>query len=164
MKFKYVWPVILVLILSGTPQAAEQRGALVLYKEPLFEYEGKRRPDCDALYDVKAGKNVSDMRDFRQFFCEGRYTLTLKGKKGTTVTLFGQFNYKKGAGFMVIVKNDKRKIWLDDLEDFPSGKWVNFKANRDTGAYQIYYKSVSRFSENISSIQWGTWWKGGNPK
>ena len=164
MKFKSVWPVILVLILSGTPQAAEQRGALVLYKEPLFEYEGKRRPDCDALYDVKAGKNVSDMRDFRQFFCEGRYTVTLKGKKGTTVTLFGQFNYKKGAGFMVIVKNDKRKIWLDDLEDFPSGKWVNFKANRDTGAYQIYYKSVSRFSENISSIQWGTWWKGGNPK
>lgn len=65
---------------------------------------------------------------------------------------------------MVIVKNDKRKIWLINLEDFPSGKWVNFKANRDTGAYQIYYKSVSRFSENISSIQWGTWWKGGNPK
>jgi len=164
MKFKYVWPVILVLILSGTPQAAEQREALVLYKEPLFEIEGKRRPDCDALYDVKTGEDVSDMRDFRQYFCVGRYTLTLEGKKGTTVTLFGQFNYKKGAGFMVIVKNDKRKIWLDDLEDFPSGKWVNFKANRDTGAYQIYYKSVSRFSENISSIQWGTWWKGKNPK
>ena len=164
MKFKYVWPVILVLILSGTLQAAQQRGALVLHKEPLFEYEERDSSDCDALYDVKAGGNVPDMRDFRKYFCEGRYTLTLKGKKGTTVTLFGQFNYKRGAGFMVIVKNDKRKIWLDDLEDFPSGKWVNFKANRDTGAYQIYYKSVSRFSENISSIQWGTWWKGKNPK
>ncbi|MCZ6541337.1 MAG: hypothetical protein O6704_06775 [Nitrospinae bacterium] len=164
MKFKYVWPVILVLILSGTLQAAQQRGALVLHKEPLFEYEERDSSDCDALYDVKAGGNVPDMRDFRKYFCEGRYTLTLKGKKGTTVTLFGQFNYKKGAGFMVIVKNDKRKIWLINLEDFPSGKWVNFKANRDTGAYQIYYKSVSRFSENISSIQWGMWWKGKNPK
>jgi len=164
VKFKYGLPVILVLILSGTPQAAEQRGALVLYKEPLVIHEGKRRPDCDALFDVKAGTNVPDMRDFRQYFCVGRYTVTLKGKKGTIVTLFGQFNYKKGAGFMVVVKNDNRKIWLDNLEDFPSGKWVNFKANRDTGAFQIYYKSVSRFSENISSIQWGTWWKGGNPK
>ena len=164
MKFKNAWPIVLVLILSGTPQAAEQRGALILYKEPLVEFEGKRRPDCDALYDVKAGKNVPDMRDFRQYFCVGRYTVTLKGEKGTTITLFGQFNYKKGAGFMVVVKNDNRKIWLDNLEDFPSGKWVNFKANRDTGAYQIYYKSMSRFSENISSIQWGTWWKGGNPK
>lgn len=164
MKFKNAWPIILILILSGTLQAAEQRKALVLYKEPLFEFGGKRQSDCDALYDVKAGKDVPDMRDFRQYFCDGRYTLTLEGKKGTTVTLFGRFAYKKGAGFMVVVKNDNRKIWLINLEDFPSGKWFRVKANQDTGAYKIYYRSVSRFSENISSIQWGQWWKGNTPR
>ncbi len=164
MKFKYMGSAILVLILSGTLQAAEQREALVLHKESLFEVDRRNSSGCDALYDVKAGKNVPDLRDFRNFFCEGPYTLTLKGEKGTTATLFGQFNYKKGAGYMVIVKNDNRKIWLDNLEDFPFGKWVEFKANRDSGAYQIYYKRVSRFSENISSIKWGQWWKGKTPE
>jgi hypothetical protein len=164
MKLKLLVVICLIGSLVGVLHAAGQRGALILYKEPLFEFEGTRPSDCDALYDVQAGKNVPDMRDFRQYFCEGRYTVTLKGKKGTAVTLFGQFKYKKRAGFMVVVKNDNRKVWLDNLEDFPSGKWVNVKANRDTGAYKFYYKSVSRFSENISSIQWGKWWEGSIPK
>ncbi len=164
MKFINAIVIPLILIVAGTVQAAEQREALVLHKEPLFEYDEKGSSDCDGLYDVKAGKNVPDMRDFRLFFCEGRYTLTLKGKKGTTVSLFGQYKYKKKAGFMVVVKNDDRKICLNSLEDFPSGKWVNVKASRNTGAYKFYYKSVSRFSENISSVKWGTWWKGKTPK
>ena len=68
-----------------------------------------------------------------------------------------------GAGFIVVVKNDDQKIWLINLEDFPAGKWVNFQANQDSGAYQIYYKSMSLFSQNISSVKWGTWWKGETP-
>ena len=64
---------------------------------------------------------------------------------------------------MVVVKNDDQKIWLNNLEDFPSGKWVSFQANRNSGAYQIYYKSMSLFSQNISSVKWGTWWKGETP-
>lgn len=164
MKFIVSVVILLVLIVAGTVQAAEQRGTLVLHKEPLFEVEERGSSDCDGLYDVKAGKNVPDLRDFRLYFCEGRYTMTLKGKKGTTVSLFGQFKYKKKAGFMVVVKKDDRKIWLDSLEDFPSGKWVDVKANRDTGAYKFYYKSKSRFSENISSINWGQWWQGKTPK
>ena len=164
MKFQYPGIIFLILVLAGTAQAAEQRGALVLHKEPLFEYEDKGSSGCDGLYDVKAGKNVSSMRDFDYYFCEGRYTFTLKVKKGTTVTLFGQFKYKKRAGFMAVVKKDNRKIWLNNLEDFSSGKWVNVKANRNTGAYKLFYKSKSRFSENISSIKWGKWWQGKTPR
>lgn len=164
MKFIVSVVILLVLIVAGTVQAGEQRGTLVLHKEPLFEVEERGSSDCDGLYDVKAGKNVPDLRDFRLYFCEGRYTMTLKGKKGTTVSLFGQFKYKKKAGFMVVVKKDDRKIWLDSLEDFSSGKWVNVKASRDTGAFKFYYKSKSRFSENISSIKWGKWWQGKTPK
>jgi hypothetical protein len=164
MKIKTMTAVGLLLFLAGTLQAANQRGALILYKESLFEYGGNESSGCNALYDVKTGRDVPDMRDFRQYFCEGRYTVTLEGKKGTTVSLFGQFKYKKNAGYMVFVKNDNRKIWLINLEDYPSGKWVNVQASRDSGAYRIYYKSMSLFSQNISSVKWGTWWKGESPR
>ena len=164
MKYKYITVVGLVLFLAGTLQASEQRGALVLYKEPLFEFAGSKRFGCEALYDVQTGENVSDMRDFRDFFCEGRYTLTLDGGEGTTVSLFGKFKYKKEAGFMVVVKNDDRKIWLINLEDISPGKWVNVEAKQDSGAYSVYYKSESLFSQNISSIKWGKWWQKDTPK
>jgi hypothetical protein len=149
---------------TGTLQTSDQRGSLVLYKEPLIEFQGRRQSNCDGLYEVEAGNDVADLRDFSLYFCEGRYSLTLDGEKGSTLTLFGQFNYKQEAGFMVIVKNDNRKIWLINLEDIPSGKWVEVEANRDYGAYTAYYKTVSRFSQNISSVKWGQWWQGEIPQ
>ena len=163
MKIKTMIAVGLILLLSGTLHAASQRGALILYKEALFEYGGGVSSSCDGLYDIQAGRDVPDMRDFRLYFCEGRYTVTLEGKKGTTFSLFGQFKYKKAAGFMVVVKNDDQKIWLINLEDFTPGKWVNVEAKRDSGAYSVYYKSKALFSQNISSVKWGTWWKGETP-
>ena len=164
MKYNTIAVVSLVMLLAGTLQAAEQRGALILYKEPLIEFAGPKQSGCEVVYDVKTEENVSDMRDFRNFFCEGRYTLTLDGEKGTTVSLFGKFKYKKEAGFMVVVKNDDRKIWLINFEDISPGKWVNVKAKRDSGAYSVYYKSKALFSQNISSIKWGKWWQGDTPK
>ncbi len=164
MKYKYIAVVGLILFLAGALQAAEQREALVLYKEPLFEFERHRPSDCDALYDIKAGKNVPDIRDFRQYFCEGRYTVTLSGNKGTTLSLFGQFKYQKEAGFMVIVKNDNRKLWVINLDDIPSGKWITVKAGRQTGGYEVFFRKASRFDQNISSVKWGQWWQGDTPE
>jgi len=164
MKYNTIAVISLILLLTGTLHAAEQRGALILYKEPPIEFAGPKRSDCDIMYDIHTGKDVSDMRDFRNFFCEGRYTLTLDGEKGTTVSLFGKFKYKKEAGFMVVVKNDDRKIWLINFEDIPPGKWVDVEAKRDSGAYSVYYKSKALFSLNISSIKWGQWWQGDTPK
>ncbi|MDH5790350.1 MAG: hypothetical protein OEZ27_07140, partial [Nitrospinota bacterium] len=80
MKYNTFAGFSLILLLAGTPQAAEQRGALVLFKEPLIEFAGPKLSGCELVYDVKTGENVSDMRNFRNFFCEGRYTLTLDGE------------------------------------------------------------------------------------
>ena len=134
MKIKYMIAVGLILLLSGTLHAASQRGALILYKEALFEYGGGVSSSCEGLYDIQAGRDVPDMRDFRHYFCEGRYTVTLEGKKGTTLSLFGQFKYKKAAGFMVVVKNDDQRIWLNNLEDFPLRKMGELSGESEFGS------------------------------
>jgi hypothetical protein len=179
MKYRLLMVVGLILLLAGCqssgdwenntetgmPSVHEQRGALVLYKEPLMGVSGGRTGSiCEGLYDVAAGKDVPDMRDFPDFFCDGRYTFTLAGKKGATTTLFGKFNYQKENGFMVIVKSDNRKLWVINLDSIPRGKWVNVAASRDTGAYEVYFKGTPQFSQGVSSVKWGQWWQGDTPE
>ena len=179
MKYKYIVVVGLILFLAscqgsaelgkmteaGPPQVSEQRGSLVLYKEPLFESAGRGGGSiCDGLYRPEAGKDVPDMRDFPDFACNGRYTLTLSGGKGTTITLFGKFKYQKENGFMVIVKSDNRKIWVINLDSIPREKWISVAASKDTGAYEVYFKGTQQFSQSVSSAKWGQWWQGDPPE
>ncbi len=153
----------LLCLVASSATAAEQRGDLVLYKEPLYEFEDERKNVCVSLYDVDFGKNVDTMQHYRDFWCQGRYTLTLAGEKGRMVTLFADFNYKKERGFMVIRKLDNRKVWLINLEDVPAGKWVRRKATDDSGAVEIFYFDQPQFSQRISSIKWGKWWNNNSP-
>ena len=62
MKLKILMAISLVGFLSGTLQASEQRGALVLNKIPIYEFDDARRIGCTGIYDVKFGQDVSDMR------------------------------------------------------------------------------------------------------
>jgi len=178
MKYKYLAVVGLILFLAGCqssgdwenntetgmPSVHEQRGALVLYKKPLFNPGGGGGSFCDGLHDVAAGKDVPDMRNFLYYACEGRYTLTLSGNKGTTLSLFGKFNYQKENGFMVIVKSDNQKLWVINLNSIPSGKWVSVEAGRQTGAYAVFYRKAFGFDQSISSLKWGQWWQGDTPE
>lgn len=143
--------------------ALEQRGTLILYKEPIYEFESARKGFCDGLFDVKSGENVSDMRDFRDYHCQGRYTLTLDGNAGRMVTLFGKFNFAKDWGYLIIVKKDNRKVWLIDLEDLPADRWVRRDGIDNTGAYEAFYHESAQFSQNVSSVKWGKWWQGATP-
>ena len=81
--------------------------------------------------------------------------------------MFGGYNYGKGMGYLVIRKLDAEKIWLLDLEDFPSGRWVQVPAKVDMGidygAYEAYYMASPQFDRNITSLKWGTWWEGDKP-
>jgi hypothetical protein len=177
MKYKYFAVVGLILFLAacqssgemennteiGAIQASEQPGSLTLYKESLFN-AGRGQSVCEGLYKVKEVNDVPDMRNFPYYACEGRYTLTLSGKKGTTLTIFGKFNYQKEAGFMVIVKNDNLKVWIINLDDVPSGKWLSVEAGRQTGGYEVFFRKASGFEQNISSVKWGQWWQGDTPE
>ena len=168
MKYKYIAVAGLILFLAGTLQASEQRGALVLNKIPIFEFESPRKLGCTALYDVKYGRDVADMRrDFgndRNAFCQGRYEMTVRGEPGRTVTLYAQFNFGKKAGFLVVRKTDDKLVWISDLEDLPPGQWTTVPASRQTGGYEAFYRQASGFDQNISSVKWGQWWQGDTPE
>jgi hypothetical protein len=164
MKIRFLIFFGFFLMMVNTALAVEQRGALILNKIPIYEFEDARRLGCTELYDVKHGLNVADMRDFRNFLCQGRYEMTLRGDKGRTVTLYAQFNFGREAGFLVVRKNDDRKIWIHDLENLPSGTWTTVQAGPQTGGYEAFYRKGSGFDQNISSIKWGQWWQGDTPK
>lgn len=164
MKRKCLCVIGLIVLLAGPLQADEQRGALVLNKIPIFEFEDPRKNMCIAMYDVEDGRDVPDMREFRDFLCQGRYEMTLRGKKGRTVTLYAQFNFGRNSGFLVVRKADDQPIWIDDLENLPAGQWTTVKANHQSGGYQAYYRKGALFDQSLSSIKWGRWWKGKTPK
>ncbi len=164
MKHKYWGAIGLIVLLAGPLQAVEQRGALVLNKIPIFEFEDPRKNVCIAMYDVEDGRDVPDMREFRDFLCQGRYEMTLRGKKGRTVTLYAQFNFGQNSGFLVVRKADGQQVWIHDLENLPAGQWITVKGNPQSGGYQAFYSKGALFDQNLSSIKWGTWWKGKTPR
>lgn len=168
MKFKLLIVISLTVVLAGKLQASEQRGALVLNKIPIYEFEDARKLGCTELYDVKYDRNVADVRrdslNNRNAFCQGRYEMTLRGNKGRTVTLYAQFNYGQESGFLVVRKMDDKMIWIHDLEDLPPGQWTTVPASRQTGGYEAFYHSGSGFDQNLSSIKWGQWWQGDVPR
>ena len=168
MKLKILMAISLVGFLSGTLQASEQRGALVLNKIPIYEFEDARKLGCTGIYDVKFGQNVSDMRldspNNRNSFCQGRYEMTVRGDKGRTVTLYAQYNFGQENGFLVIKKTDDRLVWIHDLENLPAGQWTTVPADRQSGGYEAFYHSGSGFDQNLASIKWGQWWQGDIPR
>ena len=165
MKIKiFIVGIMIVLIHSSLVFAKQE---LMLSKEQQFDtgpaIDGHHR-DCEALFYVDSGKDIADMRrDFRNYFCEGMYTLTLDGPKGATVTLFGSFNFGQERGYLVLRKKDDRKIWLLELEEHPANRWSTTKANAQSGAYEAFYYPAPNFRRNVSSVKWDPWWTGSVP-
>ncbi len=164
MQIRILVVLSMIGFLAAQAQATEQRGALVLNKIPILEFEDPRKNVCIAMYDVKFGRDVADMREFRDFLCQGRYEMTVRGEPGRTVTLYAQFNYGKSNGFLVVRKKDDRKVWILDLESLPPGQWTTIPASRDSGGYEAFYRQAPLFDQNISSVKWGKWWQGDSPK
>ncbi|MFQ5449286.1 MAG: hypothetical protein ACE5E9_01585 [Nitrospinaceae bacterium] len=166
MKIKILFGITAAVLFASSPVLAKQE--LMLSKEQLFDggpaIDGELHHDCEQLFYVDAGKDVRDMRYFPYYFCEGMYTLTLDGPPGTVVTLFGSFFFGKERGYLVIRKKDHEKVWILQLEDFPPGQWVTTQAERDSGAYEVYYQAAPNFRRNVSSIKWGKWWTGVTPR
>ena len=164
MKYKYITVIGLILFLAGTLQASEQRGELVLNKIPIYEFEDAKRLGCTEIYDVRYGRDVADMREFRNYHCQGRYEMQVRGEKGRTVTLYAQFNFGQGNGFLVVRKTDDQLVWIYDLEDLRPGQWTTVPASRQSGGYEAFYHGGSGFDQNLSSIKWDQWWQGDIPR
>ena len=166
MKYKILMAIGLAVVLTGTLQASEQRGELVLNKIPIYEFEDARKLGCTEIYDVRYGRDVADMRGFpnRNAFCQGRYEMTVRGDKGRTVTLYAQFNFGQEGGFLVVRKTDDQLVWIHDLEDMPAGQWTTIPASRQSGGYEAFYHQGSGFDQNLSSIKWDQWWQGDIPR
>ena len=142
-------------VLIGFPGLSFGKNEMVMRKEPLDWAVTRDGDVCYRLFSIKVGDDVPDMRDQPCFFRDGKFSLTISGPPGTTVTLFGKFNFKKGNGFLTIKKKDNRKIWLLDLIYFPADQWFYSEANEDSGAFETFYKPSPIFEESLYSIKWG---------
>jgi hypothetical protein len=129
---------------------------LVMHKEVMY-WSSTNYDDsaCNELIIIEAGRDVPDMRDELCSYINGKFSLTLSGPPGTTITFFGKYNFKKENGFLIIKKKDDRKLWLLDLIAFPAGQWFSSEANEDSGAFEAFYNASPIFEESVSSIKWG---------
>ena len=95
------------------------------------------------------------MRDQPCSLRDGKFSFTITGPPGTTVTLFGKYNFEKGNGFLIIKKKDDKKIWLQDIIAFPPDQWFYSEANKDSGAFDAFYNPSPMFEQSLYSIKWG---------
>ncbi|CCQ90375.1 exported hypothetical protein [Nitrospina gracilis 3/211] len=161
MKRIFIFSALLFLLTFPVAGSA-QDGMLSLIKEGLDPtFSGTT---CSGIFEVHRGKDIKHLRGFRLYACQGRYTLTLEGKRGDVVTLFGRSGFGKENGFLVIRKTDDRKVWLIDFETLPEGNWVKRGPIDRSGGLHVYYQPAPNFSQKISSVKWGRWWNGSQPE
>ena len=152
---------ITLIFLIVFPSFTFTKDELVMEKELMWWAINGQSGDsaCFQLIYIAVGRDVPDMRDELRAaacgFTDGKYSLTLTGSPGTTVTFFGNYNFKKGNGFLTIRKNDDQKLWLLDLTDFPVGQWHTSEATDDSGAFESFYNPSPMFEQQVSSIKWG---------
>jgi hypothetical protein len=149
---------ILILSLLVTCIATPSLGKEIKTKLTLFKSLEDRRAIimkgrlCKTFLFIK--KDLSSLSDMRNRFCEGEYSLSLEGPAGTTVTLYGQYFFGKGRGYLVLTKTDDQKIRVSNIDNFPAEHWVVSQANKDTGGYEAFLKPSPDFKTNLASVQW----------
>ncbi len=136
---------------------------LVLDKLRLDIHYSQGDSACDELMHIRSGSDVPDMRHFDCYARSGKYTMVLSGPAGTTVTLFGNPQYGKERGYLVITKKDDKPIWILNLENFPDRQWFANASHRQSGAYDAFYRQAPIFKRNVTSVKWGKWWEGEKP-
>ena len=147
--------VVSLSFLICIPGLVSAREELVMHKENTYWITSYNDTACNELIKIDTGRDVPDLRDELCGSIEGKFSLTLSGPPGTTVTFFGNYNFKKENGFLIIRKTDDRELWLLDLIAFPTGQWFASEANEDSGAFEAFYDASPMFEESVSSIKWG---------
>ena len=147
---------IISSFISFSPNSSFARNELVMTKEVMYWATCSRNSDspCSRRIKIEIGRDVSDMRDEPCGYSDGTFSLTLSGPPETTVIIFGDYNFKKENGYLIIKKKDDRVIWLLDLISFPANQWFATKANDNSGAFETFYSASPTFEQFISSVKW----------
>ncbi|MBN4078254.1 hypothetical protein JYT29_02875 [Nitrospina gracilis] len=155
MKTKAV--IISLSFLICFPSLGFAKNELVMFKEVMYWAINGRGGDvaCNQLINIEEGRDVPDMRNEPCAHDDGKFSVTLSGPPGTTVTFFGKYGFKKGNGFLTIKKKDDQMLWLWDLTAFPSGEWHTSEATDDSGAFEAFYNASPIFEQSVSSVKWG---------
>ncbi len=146
---------ITLIFLFGFANCSFAKDGIVLRKETMYWAVTIDDDVCYKLIDIEVGRDVADMRDEPCSLRDGKFSFTITGPTGTTVTLFGRYNFKKGNGFLIIKKKDDKKIWLQDIIDLPADQWFYSEANDDSGAFDAFYNPSPMFEQSLHSIKWG---------
>ena len=146
---------ITLIFLFGFTNCSFAKDGIVLRKETMYWAVTIDDDVCYKLIDIEVGRDVADMRDEPCSLRDGKFSFTITGPTGTTVTLFGRYNFKKGNGFLIIKKKDDKKIWLQDIIDLPPDQWFYSEANDDSGAFDAFYNPSPMFEQSLHSIKWG---------
>jgi hypothetical protein len=138
------------------PNSSFARNELIMTKEVMYWATCSRNSDspCSRRIKIEIGRDVSDMRDEPCGYSDGTFSLTLSGPPETTVIIFGDYNFKKENGYLIIKKTDDRVIWLLDLISFPANQWFSSEANENSGAFETFYSASPIFDQSVSSIKW----------
>ena len=149
--------IIFISFLICFPSLGFAKDELVMEKELMWWQINGHTGDtaCFQLIFIDVGRDVPDMRKEQCGWTDGKYSLTLTGPPGTTVTFFGKNNFKKGNGFLTIKKKDDQKLWLWDLTAFPAGQWHSSEATDKSGAFEAFYNASPMFEQQVLSIKWG---------
>ncbi len=151
-----------LLLVQSLAFAAKGRSGLILNAEGPRELFTSFGANYD-LYDIPLGEDRNRIDDFYLYGGQNRYTLTLEGESGRTVTLFAHPDFGKEGGFLVIRKKDDRLVWIRDLMDFPKNTWHTVSGEKGYGGFDVYFSPNPRFDQSIASIKWGKWWSGEQP-
>jgi hypothetical protein len=150
---------IIIFLSTSLSSHAETGRGMVLFMEPTFAVGGfMGGVGCKGLYHISPNVDIPDLRDFRLYYCQGKYTLTVEAPSGTVATVFGAFDFKPNKGFLIIKKTDDKVVWILNLENFPDRRWHSVPPKGDYGGYEAFYSPASAFDENLGSAKWGEWW------
>ena len=156
MRFITLTILTILSFISCFPNSSFARNELVMTKENMYWATCSRNSNspCSRLIKIEMGRNVIDMRDEPCGYSDGTFSLTLSGPPETTIIIFGDYNFKKENGYLIIKKKDDRVIWLLNLTSFPSNQWFASEANDNSGAFETFYSESPNFEQSVSSIKW----------
>ena len=94
----------LSIFLTCFPIICFAKDELVMHKEFMYWESTKSDSACGQLIYIEFGRDVPDLREEPCGSINGKYSLTLAGPPGTTLTLFGNYNYDKENGIISDIK------------------------------------------------------------